>query len=82
MREDHGSHGLREVRWVDEGYPIDDGETVVIVSISNGVESRARCSWHNARKYHRKMGALLEQHDARSREVVTPLRCKCCGNNT
>lgn len=78
MREDHGSHGLREARWVDEAYPIDDGDTLIIVSISNGVESRARCSWHNARRYHRRMEQLLREHDARSRGAIAPLLCATC----
>lgn len=68
---------VKEVRWIEDGWPVADGDGVYIVSISGGVEFRARCSWHQFIKYHMESKRLIADHMARN--TVYPLECGECG---
>ena len=53
---------VTECRWVEDGWPVADGDGVYIVSISGGVEYRARVSWHQFIKYHMEAERLIAAH--------------------
>ena len=57
---------VKEVRWIEDGWPVADGDGVYIVSISGGVEFRARCSWHQFIKYHMESERLIAARMAES----------------
>lgn len=61
---------VRECRWVEDGWPEPDGDGVYIVSISGGVEFRARVSWHQFIKYHMESERLIADHMAASNVVA------------
>lgn len=54
-----------EVRWVEAGYPIDDGDGVIVVSFSGGNEYRSRVSWHQFIKYHMESAKIIKAHLAK-----------------
>lgn len=56
----------REVRWVEAGWPEPDGDGVIVVSISGGVECRSRVSWHQFIKYHMEAERVIAAHLAES----------------
>ena len=67
---------VKEVRWIEDGWPVADGDGVYIVSISGGVEFRARCSWHQFIKYHMESERLIAARMAQNnvRKFPTPDR--------
>lgn len=66
MREDYKLHirDVREIRWIENGWPEPDGDGVIIHSISGGVHYRARCSWHQFIRYHQESAKLIKEHMA------------------
>ena len=61
---------VRECRWVEDGWPEPDGDGVYIISISGGVEFRARVSWHQFIKYHMEAERVIADHLAASNVVA------------
>ena len=71
MLKDRGAaREVKEVRWIEDGWPVADGDGVYIVSISGGVEFRARCSWHQFIKYHMEADKVIADHLAASNVVA------------
>lgn len=63
---------VRECRWIEEGWPEADGDGVYVISISGGVEFRARVSWHQFIKYHMEAERVIAGHLAASNVVDFP----------